>query len=45
MFQLAKHIHAKYQILASIQTDLDKLLDFFQEKFKIFLRKFQNLKF
>jgi hypothetical protein len=39
----SKQIYVNFSSLVSTQTESDKFLTFFQEKFKIFLRKFQNV--
>jgi hypothetical protein len=36
------NVHAKFQLLTSTQTDLDKFLTIFQVNFRIFFRKFQK---
>jgi hypothetical protein len=42
MLQLQSMFMQKFNSLASIQTDLDKVLTIFQVNFRILLRKFQN---
>jgi hypothetical protein len=42
LFELAKHIHAKFQLSSFYPDGLRQIFDHFSSKFPIFLRKFQN---
>jgi hypothetical protein len=42
VLQLAKLVHAKFQLSSFTQTDLDKFLNSLQVIFRKLLRKFQN---
>jgi hypothetical protein len=45
MLQLAKHVHAKFQLSSFYPDGLGQIFDYFQVNFRIFSRKFQNFPF